>query len=930
MPAQQENQWHSLDASEAVRALDSHDHRGLTAAEADARLARDGPNVITTRRGRPWWMRLLLQFHAPLIYILLVASLVTLLLREYTDSAVIFAVVLVNALIGFVEETRAVKAIDALAKSMKMEASVRRDGRRERVDAADLVTGDIVLLEAGDKVPADLRLLTLRELHVDESALTGESKAISKRTEAMDVATVLADRRNMVYAGSLVTRGSGTGLVIAVADDTEVGRISGLIASADELATPLTRKIASFSKLLLWIILAVAALAFLLGIVRGRSPEEMFMASVALAVGAIPEGLPAAVTVMLAVGVARMARRRAIIRKLPAVEALGSTTVICSDKTGTLTQNQMTVRTAWLRAKHDGALFEFGGAGYDPEGTIRAGDDNQSISAKTHPALSDLLRCGVLCNDSTLRLCEHDAPGAPPQWQIHGDPTEGALIVAARKLRDADLSTEALEARWPRIDNIPFESDRQYMATLHANSDDASAPGLLCVKGSVERVLSLCTNALAADGQTVSIEPNTVLAAAARLAGEGLRVLAFAHRAAKPGEATLSPDAVQADASLTFLGLQGMLDPPRAEAIKAVEACQRAGVRVKMITGDHAATAASIAAMIGIDGSGDTAQAPRVITGATMATIPDEQLPDEAEATAVFARMTPEQKLRLVRALQHRGHIVAMTGDGVNDAPALRQADIGVAMGIAGTEAAKDAADMVLADDNFASIEAAVEEGRVVYTNLVKFIVWTLPTNGGEACVILAAIALNSPLPILPLHALYINMITAILLGMPLIFEAKDPSVMSRPPRDPRKPLFTFDMFMRTALVSLLLCIGSMGLFHWELERGESEEAARTAAVSVIIIGEIFYLFSARALLRPAWSVPLFSNMYLWAGIVCMLTIQFAFANLPIMNKLFSSAPLDLQGWSRVFAAGAMVFVVVEAEKAIRRLLLRDSIDDHS
>lgn len=875
-------------------------------------------------------MRLLLQFHAPLIYILLVATLVTLLLREYTDSAVIFAVVLVNAIIGFVEETRAVKAIDALAKSMKMEASVRRNGRRHRIDAAGLVVGDIVLLEAGDKVPADLRLLTLRELHADESALTGESKAISKRTDALDEATVLADRRNMVYAGSLITRGSGTGLVIAVADNTEVGRISGLIASADELATPLTRKIASFSKLLLWIILAVAALAFLLGIVRGRSPEEMFMASVALAVGAIPEGLPAAVTVMLAVGVARMARRRAIIRKLPAVEALGSTTVICSDKTGTLTQNQMTVRTAWLRAANDGELFDFSGAGYDPSGTIRAGNDNQSVSAKSHPALADLLRCGVLCNDSALRLTEPDSPGAPQQWQIQGDPTEGALIVAGQKLPDADLSTEALETRWPRIDNIPFESDRQYMATLHANPIDASVPGLVCVKGSVERILSMCADARAADGQTVPIEHERVLAAAAKLAGEGLRVLAFAHRHATPGETALSPDAVQADASLTFLGLQDMLDPPRAEAIKAVEACQRAGVRVKMITGDHAATAASIAAMIGIDGSRDRDQTPRVITGAEMATIPDEQLPDQAEATAVFARMTPEQKLRLVRALQHRGHIVAMTGDGVNDAPALRQADIGVAMGIAGTEAAKDAADMVLADDNFASIEAAVEEGRVVYTNLVKFIVWTLPTNGGEACVILAAIALNSPLPILPLHALYINMITAILLGMPLIFEAKDPAVMSRAPRDPRKPLFTFDMFMRTALVSLLLCIGSMGLFHWELSRGESEEAARTAAVSVIIIGEIFYLFSARALLRPAWSVPLFSNMYLWAGIACMLIIQFGFANLPIMNKLFSSAPLDLQGWLRVIAAGAMVFVVVEAEKAIRRLLLRDSIDDHS
>jgi len=930
MPAQPNNTWHSLPPSDTVRELESDDHRGLTRAEAAARLVRDGPNVITTRPGRPWWVRLLLQFHAPLIYILLVATIVTLLLREYTDSAVIFAVVLVNSLIGFVEETRAVKAIDALAKSMKMEASVRRDGRRDRVDAADLVVGDIVLLEAGDKVPADLRLLTLKELHADESGLTGESKAISKQTGPLDAATVLADRRNMVYAGSLITRGSATGLVVAVADHTEVGRISGLIASADELATPLTRKIASFSKLLLWIILGVAAMAFLLGVVRGRSADEMFMAAVALAVGAIPEGLPAAVTVMLAVGVARMARRRAIIRKLPAVEALGSTTVICSDKTGTLTQNQMTVRSAWLCTATGGAEFEFSGAGYDPAGDIRARSDNQSAAASPHSALADLLWCGALCNDSALRLAEEQTPGAPRQWQIQGDPTEGALIVAAHKLSDADLTTESIESRWPRIDTIPFESDRQYMATLHADGSNPAAPGIVCAKGSVERILGMCVDARGADGASIPLDHAATLAAAARLAGEGLRVLAFAHLKAEPGQTTLYPDELESGESLTFLGLQGMLDPPRREAIKAVEACQMAGVRVKMITGDHAATAASIAYAIGINGSRDESGVPRVITGAEMAEISDEQLPEHAETTAVFARMTPEQKLRLVKALQSRGHIVAMTGDGVNDAPALRQADIGIAMGISGTEAAKDAADMVLADDNFASIQAAVEEGRVVYTNLVKFIVWTLPSNGGEACVILAAIAMNSPLPILPLHALYINMITAILLGMPLIFEAKDPATMSRPPRDPRKPLFTFEMFMRTALVSVLLCIGSIGLFHFELGRGESEETARTAAVSVIIIGEIFYLFSSRALLRPAWSVPLFSNMYLWAGITAMLAIQLAFANLPFMNRLFSSAPLDFQGWLRVVAAGAMVLVVVEAEKAIRRLLIRDAIDQHT
>ncbi len=929
MRAYSDKVWHAVPHGEVFRAFGTDAHRGLTAAEAAARLSRDGRNVITTRRGRPWYVRLLLQFHAPLIYILLVATAVTLLLREYVDAAVIFAVVIVNALIGFIEEMRAVKAIDALARSMKTEATVRRDGRRERVDAAELVMGDIVLLEAGDKVPADLRLLAVHELHADESALTGESKAVNKQIEPLDAATVLADRRNLAYAGSLITRGSGTGLAVATADRTEVGRISGLIASADDLATPLGRKIASFSKLLLWVILTVATLAFFVGISRGRSAGEMFMASVALAVGAIPEGLPAAVTVMLAVGVARMARRRAIIRKLPAVEALGSTTVICSDKTGTLTQNQMTVRAAWVcgATGRGGVEYEFTGSGYDPRGEIRTVTDGRPVSAREHAALAELLRCGVICNDASLR----PADGAATQWQVHGDPTEGALVVAARKMADLDLSTEAMEARWPRTSAVPFESDRQYMATQHADGKDASLPGLVCVKGSVERILAMCGDARAADGSTAALDRDAVHAAATRLAGQGLRVLAFAERRAESGAASIDARSLEStEGTLTFLGLQGMLDPPRPEAIEAVGECQRAGVRIKMITGDHAATAASIAAMIGIDGARDSGGVSRTLTGAEMARIADEQLPDHAEATAVFARMTPEQKLRLVKALQSRGHIVAMTGDGVNDAPALRQADIGVAMGISGTEAAKDAADMVLADDNFASIRAAVEEGRTVYTNLVKFIVWTLPTNGGEACVILVAIALGTPLPILPIHALYINMITSVLLGIPLIFESKEPGVMTRPPRDPRKPLFTLEMFMRTGLVSLLLCIGAMGLFEWELRRGESEASARTAAVSVIVVGEMFYLFSSRALLRPAWAVPIFSNLWLWMGIGLMLAVQAAFAHLPIMNRLFHSAPLAAEGWLRVFGAGLMVLVVVEGEKAIRRLLLRDSVDEHA
>ncbi|GMV27438.1 MAG: putative cation-transporting ATPase F [Phycisphaerae bacterium] len=855
--------WHAVAAAQVVREVASDSQSGLAVTEAAARLARHGRNTISARRGRPWWVRLLLQFHAPLVYILLVAGSVTLWLGEYTDSAVILGVVVANAIIGFVQEQKAVAAIDALARSMRIEATVRRAGERRRIDAAELVVGDVVLLEPGDKVPADIRLLdgAVRDLRIDESTLTGESKPVSKDPAALPEATVLADRRCMAYAGSLVVRGTGEGVVVATADQTEVGRISEMISTAESIATPLTRRIAAFSHLLLWVILAVAAATFVVGITRGHPPQEMFKAAVALAVGAIPEGLPAAVTIMLAVGVARMASKRAIIRKLPAVEALGSTTVICSDKTGTLTQNQMTVRAAWCAAA-GGAEYEFTGGGYDPSGEARATGTRDPVRADEHPALVELLACGALCNDAALVARDG-------RWEVHGDPTEAALVVAARKLAGVDLSRDALAARVPRLDAIPFESDRQYMATLHAVAgagDGDPDARVVYVKGSVERVLGMCESAMDRGGRAVPLDAAAVHAATAALASRGLRVLAFARADAAPGTTDLTHEMVER--GLTFLGVQGMLDPPRPEAIDAVAACQHAGVRVKMITGDHALTAATIAGMIGIDGESLPADGPgaapsRVLTGAEMAAIADHDLPAHAETTAVFARMTPEQKLRLVKALQSRGHIVAMTGDGVNDAPALRQADIGVAMGVAGTEVAKDAADMVLADDNFATIEAAVEEGRNVFSNLTKFIVWTLPTNGGEAFVILAAIMLGWPLPILPIHALYINMITAILLGMPLIFEAREPGVMSRPPRDPHRPLLTFELFMRTGLVSLLLCTGSMGLFHWELGRGLSEATARTAAVSVIVVGEIFYLFSSRALLRPAWAVPLFSNMWL-------------------------------------------------------------------
>jgi len=652
------------------------------------------------------------------------------------------------------------------------------------------------------------------------------------------------------------------------------------------------------------VILAVAALAFGVGVLRGQPAAETFKAAVALAVGAIPEGLPAAVTIMLAVGVSRMAARQAIIRKLPAVEALGSTTVICSDKTGTLTRNQMTVQQVMA----GGSLFRFEGVGYAAVGGI-VGPDGVAIT-EPPAALRATLLCAAGCNDARL-VTEPEGPS------IEGDPTEGALLVAAAK---GGLLGPI--AAWPRRDAIPFEPDRQWMATLHERPVPAGGGFVILLKGSVERVLDLCgtgrVRCMGSDGTPLEMEASAILRAAEAMASEGLRVLAMAWTERSEAPVTLEPDAVPQ--GLVFLGLAGMLDPPRPEAVASVAACRTAGMRVKMITGDHAHTAARIAQLMGIAGSAD--RLPHVLTGASMATMTDDALPEAAETTDVFARMTPEQKLRLVRALQSRHHVVAMTGDGVNDAPALRQADIGVAMGRTGTEVAKDAADMVLADDNFASIEAAVEEGRSVFSNLTKFIGWTLPTNAGEAVLLLTAILMGWPLPFQPVQALYINMVTAVLLGMPLIFEPREAGIMHQPPRDPRRPLLTVELFMRVGFVSLLFGTASMLLFDWQLGRGSDVATAQTTVVCTIVIAEIFYLFPTRALLQPAWSVPLFANRWLWAGILAMLGVQWAMMELPWMQGLFHMVPLDAASWMMATAAGAGVLVLVELEKGARRWVL--------
>jgi len=886
--------WHHLDSPEVVKLLESDPEKGLDSFEVTRRAVEFGPNALKPRHGKTPLKRFLLQFHQPLIYILLGAGLVTAALGEPVDSLVIIGVVLINALVGYLQEAKAAGALEALARSMVTEATVVRAGTTQRIPAEALTPGDIVLLRSGDKVPADLRLLTVRNLQADESALTGESLPVEKETAPQALSTVLAERRNMAYASTLVTYGQAVGIVVSVGEGTEIGRISNLVSQADELATPLTRKIETFSNILLWGILVLAALTFLAGVLRGERMSDMFMAAVALAVGAIPEGLPAAVTVILAMGVSRMAARGAIVRKLPAVETLGGATVICSDKTGTLTRNQMTV----TEIHAGGRTYAVSGSGYAAQGRVEGGDPSDE-------ALAETLLAGILCNDTRIEEGEGG-------HVVIGDPTEAALLVSARK---AGIDQAEASGRLPRLDTLAFESQHQYMATLHGRQ---GADPVAYVKGAVEAVLARASTRIGPDGAALPLDPPAVQAQAERMAARGLRVLAMARKRMAPHGRTV--DHQDISSGLEFLGLQGMIDPPRPEALAAVASFRRAGVGVKMITGDHALTAAAIGGQLGLGGrTCGTPDACEALTGARMAGMSDAELTASVAGTAIFARVDPDQKLRLVMALQGRGEIVAMTGDGVNDAPALRQADIGVAMGRGGTEAAKEAADMILTDDNFATIEAAVEEGRGVYDNLLKFIVWTLPTNLGEGLVILVAVLLGTVLPILPVQILWINMTTAVALGLTLAFEPKEPGLMERPPRRADHPILDRRLVVRIVLVGAILLLASFGFFKWELAASGSEARARTVAVNVFVLVEAFYLFNSRSFTRSAFELGFWTNRWLLGGFALMMALQVLFTYLPAMNAMFHSAPVDALSWVKAAGAGVVAYFAVEFEKRLQR-----------
>ena len=873
---------HSASAAEVLARLGAS-LRGLDSAQAAERLAAHGPNALPRVKPRHPLARFLAQFNSALIYFLLAAGLGAWALGHGIDAAVIVVIVVLNALVGFVQEGKAEKALEAMRRMIAPRAAVLRDGARHSIPAASLVPGDIVLLEAGDRVPADLRLLRARGLLIDEALLTGESVPASKKEEPAPADADLGARHSMAFSGTLVVAGQGSGVGVATGGATEIGRISALLQSVEPLATPLLRQMNRFARRFTWAAIAGAAVLFVFAVlVRDYAWPQALIAVVALAVSLVPEGLPAVITITLAIGVRRMAARNAVIRRLPAVETLGATSVICSDKTGTLTRNEMTAR----RVVGGGHEASVSGSGYAPEGEIEAlghEDDAACLGA-----VLPLVRCGLLCNDARL----HRASGA---WAVEGDPMEGALIALAMK---AGLNPEHVRAEWPRLDEVPFDAAHRFMATLHRGP---AGEAMLFVKGAPEKMLELSRAADSAQWH----------ARIAEAASAGERVLGFAVKKVDPAGAVLDPGAVR---DLDFVGIVGFIDPPRPEALAAIEQCRSAGIAVKMITGDHAATAAAIAAQLGL------ASKTHAITGTELDRLDASAFAAAVRDATVFARTSPEHKLRIVRALQAGGAVVAMTGDGVNDAPSLKQADVGVAMGIKGTEAAKEAAEMVLLDDNFASIVAAVHEGRTVHDNIRKVVAWTLPTNGGEALTVVAALLFGFVLPMTAAQILWVNLVADVTLGLALAFEPHEPGVMRRPPRRPDAPLLSRFLLWRVGLVSVLFAAVSLAVFFAALGMGRDVETARTLVVNVLVVLEIFYLFNVRYLhmtsftLRGALGTP----AVLWA-LGAVVAAQLAFTYAPVMQHWFATRPVALLDGALVIFCGVAFMLLLEGEKLLQR-----------
>ncbi len=889
--------WHSHSGQEAVAALATGAH-GLTESDAKERLAKHGPNRLPVASKKSPLLRFLAHFHNVLIYVLIGSAAITASLGHFIDTGVILAVVIANATIGFIQEGRAEHAMDAIRQMLAPQTSVLRDGKRLSIDSADVVPGDIVLLEAGEKVPADLRLLDVNGLRIEEAILTGESVPVEKTTKPVPEDAALGDRTSMAYSGTLVAGGTARGVVVATGGATEIGRISGMLSEVEMLTTPLVRQMNGFARWLTIFILLIAAVLLAYGYFVGHASfAELFMAVVGLSVAAIPEGLPAVLTITLAIGVQAMARRNVIVRRLPAIETLGSVSVICSDKTGTLTRNEMMVATLVSGAR----TFAIDGDGYAPEGTVRLGDVMHNETGDSE-LLEAACAC-VLCNDAMLRL-------DGTNWHVEGDPMEGALQAFAGKI--AGRGNEAFTG-WTRTDAIPFDASHRYMAVLH---HDHEGHACINVKGAPERILQMCADQRGAGGSIEPLDADYWHHQIESIAAQGQRVLALATRSVHRNHVVLN--AADLDGKLTLIGLVGLIDPPRSEAIAAVAKCRQAGIRVKMITGDHAGTARAIAQQIGLQNT------ERVLTGAELEGMDDAQLAALVVDTDMFARTSPKHKLRLVMALQSHGLTVAMTGDGVNDAPALKRADAGIAMGQKGSEAAKEAAELVLADDNFASIAAAVREGRTVYDNIKKVISWTLPTNAGESLTIVIALFLGMALPVTAVQILWVNLITAITLGLALAFEPTEEDTMNRRPRPRNAPILTGELIWHVTLVSTLFVFAVFGIFSYGTDKGYTPELARTMAVNTLVVLEIFHLFFVRNIYGTSltWKAVRGTRV-VWITVLSVTAAQFAVTYLPPLQHIFGTAAVPFADGVLIVAVGAVFFAIIEVEKQLRLVFRR-------
>jgi len=883
--------WYSLDINNIINSVESDTIHGLSEREATERFHSIGENGLPEKKKESKIIRFLKHFNDILIYILFIAAVVTAILGHYVDTFVILLVAIVNASIGYFQENKAEKALEDIKKMLSLKAQVIRDGVRTEIDASHLTIGDIVLLGPGDKVPADLRLIKADNLKIEESPLTGESMPSEKKTGTLPSDTMLGDRINMAFSSTSVSAGTGVGVVVAIGRNTEIGKINEMMSDVKAITTPLLRQTAKFGKTVSFVIVVVAIMIFVFGhFFRHYETGELLMSVIGLAVAAIPEGLPAILSIILAIGVQNMAHRKAIVRTLPSVETLGAVSVICSDKTGTLTKNEMTVKTVEIRDKD----FTVTGTGYAPCGDIL--DNGVKVNFEAEPILEELINCFNTCNEASLGKDEDD------HWYVKGDPTEGALVTLYAKAT-IDHHTEE------RISTIPFDSEYKYMATLVEGTDR----NVIYIKGAPDRLLDMAEKEKTKNGESAF---NRVYweSKITELAQKGQRIIGAAYKVVD--KSVLSIEHEDIHDGIVFLGLAGIIDPPREEAIEAIQACTEAGITVKMITGDHIDTAKTIGREIGI---GDGTKA---LQGRDLERMTDEELEVAAQEYNIFARTSPEHKLRLVKALQARGIICAMTGDGVNDAPALKKADVGIAMGIKGTEVTKDAAEMVLADDNFSTIVAAVEEGRRVYDNLKKTILFILPTNGAESFLIIASILFGTLMPLTPVQILWVNMVTSVTVSLALAFEKIEPGTMKRMPRSPETPLLNGYFIWRILFVSILIGGGTLLMNLYLLGMGVSEEIVKTITLQTIVITQMFHLFNSRSIRNFAIGKDFFDNKAVFVVSALLILLQLGITYIPFMNNVFGTTPLDLSDWKYPFAFGLLIFIIVEIEKTVVRKVM--------